>query len=602
MRTQLTTIVVAPLLRSVFSINHQMMTEIEQGALTTPTGNAQNPGIDNGGSFFDTTFFAPLPTKPPTETPIPAPTETPTKHQVEPGSIPTPHPVMQTPSTQPPKPMHPPTFDPVHVPATPVPIDPHPTITSPPVSKPSSLPNPTHQPVAHPTKDPTKSPSTHAPIPIKPPTFDPAPIPAAPVPTVHQPTVTVPSVTYPISLPTYPDPPIPYKAPTPYVPPKPISLPTQPQVKIDTRTSNYKSEWGAIIDRCDYLAPDIFFNCHEGGIITVFDTVNAICTKLSDDFMQCRQKDLWFDSSVEFTCSGIKHSHLMATANVGSSHALNCAADGSGVKYLTISRTCYDNDGKKLLDKQPDCEVGQPLSKDDVLYCASTAACQYNGETCKKLELGSVTMGHRGKDLSCSRLDPTRDLQNYAFRESHLRSVNQIDWRFSGMGRGCQWEASPLLLRCENGGQLDFLETYPFCQAYPQDNMAVCQSFAPFSAANEETKGILVSCTGKNQDQLVLSVEIPSENLDVRCKPQGIAIQSIMLARGCGKYGTNSFTFKNDLQFCDDPTQVFVVDDKRSYCFVGDSCTSPNGCESLQLPVVSADTEMEDVGHCIYAV
>lgn len=539
MSNRATIFILATLLQPVLSINHQMLTDMQQDKLPE-SGNSAKPGVDTGGSsFFDTTFFAPLPTKPPTAKPTNAPT--------------------------PPKPTQ------------------------------------TPQPVVQPTRVPTK-PQSSPPKPVNPPTFPPAPVPVLPAPTVPPTTTTLPPVPKPISPPIYPDPSIGYHEPAPYAAPKPITYPTQPQVKIDTRTSSYKAEWGAATKQCEYLSPNVFFSCHDGGIITVFSTVNAVCRKLSDDYIQCRQKELWFDSYAEFTCTGIKHSHLMVTANVGPSPAWNCAKDGNAVKYLTISRTCYDSYGYEVLDKQPACEVGQPWSQGDVEYCASAAVCKYKGEQCKTLELGSVTMGHRGKDLSCSRVDLTRDLQNYGFRESFLRSVNQVDWRFSGMGRGCQWEASPLLLRCENGGQLDFLESYKFCQKYPEDNMAVCHSFAPFSTANEETKEILVSCTGKNEDQLILTVEIPSEDLDVRCKPEGIAIQSIMLSRGCGKFGTTSFGFKNDAEFCVDPTQLFVLDENRSYCFVGDTCKHPSGCDNLQLPVVSADTGTDDVGHCIYAV
>jgi hypothetical protein len=366
--------------------------------------------------------------------------------------------------------------------------------------------------------------------------------------------------------------------------------------------SHYIAEWGAAKENCKYLSPNVFFNCHDGGVLQVHDTVNAICRMLSDDYVQCRQKEMWFDSYVQFTCAGIKHSHLMVTANVGPSPAWNCAKDGNAVKYLTISRTCYDENGFETSDRRPECEVGKPWNQGDVDYCASAAVCKFQGGTCQELELGSVTMSHRGKDMRCSRVDPTRDLQNYAFRESHLRSVNQVDWRFSGMGRGCQWESSPLLMRCENGGQLDLLEQYQFCKKYPEDNMAICESFAPYSPANEETAQLLVSCTGKNEDQLVLSVEIPSEDLDARCKPEGVAIQSFMLSRGCGEFGTDSFEFINDPKFCDNESQLFVVEDERSYCFVGETCRHPNGCDNLQLPVVTADTGTDDVGHCIYAV
>jgi len=211
-------------------------------------------------------------------------------------------------------------------------------------------------------------------------------------------------------------------------------------------------------------------------------------------------------------------------------------------------------------------------------------------------------MSHTLKDLQCSRIDPARDLQDYSFRESRLRSVNQVDWKFSGKGQGCLWENSPMILQCKDGGQLEFLGTYSFCHTVPDDNLAICESYAPFSMEREETKELLVSCTGKNEDQLILSVEIPSENLDVECDPEGTAIQSIMLSRGCGEFGTESFEFINDPRFCDFDDQRFVLDDERSYCFVGDTCEISEGCHNFQLPVVSADTGIDTVGHCVYAV
>jgi hypothetical protein len=97
-------------------------------------------------------------------------------------------------------------------------------------------------------------------------------------------------------------------------------------------------------------------------------------------------------------------------------------------------------------------------------------------------------------------------------------------------------------------------------------------------------------------------VEIPSEYLNSRCKPDGLAVQSIMLSRGCGAYGTSEFEFINDEKFCNYPDQVFNVDDGRSYCFAGDTCQHPNGCDKIQIAPISADTGTDAVGHCIYAV
>jgi hypothetical protein len=132
--------------------------------------------------------------------------------------------------------------------------------------------------------------------------------------------------------------------------------------------------------------------------------------------------------------------------------------------------------------------------------------------------------------------------------------------------------------------------------------MAMCQSYAPFSVKKEEIASLLVSCTGKNEDQLILSVEIPSEYLNARCRPDGTAVQSIMLSRGCGKYGSSDFKFINDKNFCNYPEQIYNVAGGQTYCYAGDTCQNPNGCDKIQIPPISADTALDKVGHCIYAV
>ena len=535
------------------SFSHQSLIDLQEG-------NDASPGVNPDRPFFDTTFFAPIPrTEPEVKK------ESDVDPEVDPESNPNPNPDVPGQPDIPTNPDLPNEPNEPEVETGPVPEPEEPEVKPTPPTKPDLPPtNPPQNvaPIPHPNLRPTVQPV-------------PQPVPQ-PQPTVDN------------------------KPSTPYTPP--VQYPSPPSVTIETRSASYVGEWGAATESCEYLSPNVFFNCHDGGILTVFDTVNAICKKLSDDFIQCRQEELWFDSYVEFQCTGIKRSHLMVTANVGPSPAWNCLKDGNAVKYLTLSRTCYDQNGYEYLDKHPKCGTGKPYTQADTDYCASAAVCKFQGDACYKLDLESVTMTNDSKDLKCSKSDITRDLQHYNFVASHLRSVNQVDWRFSGMGRGCQWESSPLILKCANGGQIDFLATYPFCRKYPENNMAMCQSFAPYSVENEETAGLLVSCTGKNEDQLILSVEIPSEYLNSRCKPDGLAVQSIMLSRGCGAYGTSEFEFINDKKFCNSPDQVFDLEDGRTYCFAGDTCQHPNGCDKVQIAPISADTGTDTVGHCIYAV
>ena len=309
---------------TVSAINHEGLLQVAADKDADATSDsAASPGVDSNGAFFDTTFFAPLPEKEaaaePTDAPkVPEPTDKP----VDPPSMaPVPRPVIPPTFAPTPPPQPAPTTPPVPVPGPytnlpPIPPNPYMVVTKPTYPQPPPPPPPTYQ--------------------GPPPTYPKVPAPQQPP-------------TYQIGPPpTYPKPPPAPKYPTP------------PPVKIDTRTSHYIAEWGASKENCEYLSPNVFFNCHDGGVLQVHDTVNAICRKLSDDYVQCRQQEVWFDSFVQFTCSGIKHSHLMVTANVGPSPAWNCAKDGNAVKYLTISRTCYDEYGHETSDRRPDCEVGKP--------------------------------------------------------------------------------------------------------------------------------------------------------------------------------------------------------------------------------------------------
>lgn len=353
---------------------------------------------------------------------------------------------------------------------------------------------------------------------------------------------------------------------------------------------------------CEYEDPQVFFNCHEGGLIKLVKAANAVCKNLSDDYLRCGQTHHDDDAYIEFTCTGIKSEHLYVSASVGPSKLTECSNDGSAVILLTLNRYCYGQDGEIYWDGQAQCEDGEPWTRNSIDFCASPAVCTTGVSPCDELDMGSVTIVNVNENIQCSLLDKDHDLQQYEFKTSVLSSLNLVDWRFSGKGRGCLWTPSSLMLRCEGGGTLSFLEDYHFCTIVPEDNIAICDSFAPESTSKEEAIGLMVSCSGKKPYDLFLAVEIPSEVLDVSCDPHGTVIQSIMIARACGEYKTPEFEFVNEEGFCVDPEQVFVLDDDRSYCYVGDTCTFEEGCYVLQLPSVVATTATHLGGYCTYAV
>jgi hypothetical protein len=447
-----------------------------------------------------------------------------------------------------------------------------------------SVPVPVPITTTYPKPTPTQSPTDKYAVPTPYPIHTPVPTTAYIAPT-HPPTKT-PTTSYSTTKPTEAQP----------------SSPTSVPIKILTRTATYTAQWGIDVGGCSYGDNHIFFYCHDGGLIKLVEASNAVCKNLSDDYLSCEQTDLAIDAYIEFTCTGIKSEHTMATASLGPSKATGCSNDGNAVKFVTLNRHCHGEDGKIYWEGQVLCDDGELWTRNGIDFCASPAVCTASSSPCVELEMGSVTIVNVNENLQCSVLEKDLDLQLYEFKTSALASLNLVDWRFSGQGRGCHWTPSSLMLRCEGGGTLEFLEDYPFCTIIPEDNIAICDSFAPFTTANEEAVGLLVSCSGKNEDQLVLAVEIPSEVLEVDCAPSGLVIQSVMLARACGDYETPEFEFVNDEGFCHDPEQLFVVDDLRSYCFVGDTCEFEEGCYQLQLPSVTANTGTSLVGDCTYAV
>lgn len=450
---------------------------------------------------------------------------------------------------------------------------PLPPVPPPPTMRPTPAPvAPTRSPIKRPTQKPVITPTRppipagRFPTPVVPPTRKPV---RAPIPRGQRPT---PNNKYPI--PTQ----------------------TKPKPQVVTRIADYDVEWGSDVNNCQLVPPNIFLNCQEGGVLIMRKSENAECIQLADDRVKCTQHEILADSSVEFTCSGIRKAHLMATATVGPNLAKDCEKDGIALKYLTLSRECSDG-----FDTDPTCNGGLPWKQGDTSYCASPATC--NGQTtCSELKLDPLAMSNTNDELRCSRLDPDQDLQFHFFDESYISSISTIDWKISGEKRGCSWNATPLQIRCEDGGLLKFEENYPFCSINPVNNIGLCSSFAPYSVESEETISLAVRCIGQSESQLDLTLDVPPINNDVECIPHGTIIESVMLSRGCGEIGTDEFKLVNNPSFCDDENQVFITDDNRAYCFVGNTCLSDSGCKNIQIPHLSANNGVGPNGDCIYIV
>ena len=603
MRSSLLILRAAISLKFSFSLNHQSFIgegnnfePLEEPPVAAPAISPASVSLPSPStatfattsSFFDVDFFVPV------QTPTVKPGIPPTLEPVPAGHFL--HPTSNTHIN-----LKPPTFKST---SAPIPAGRFSQPTSnPPTFKPTLAP----VPVGH---FHAKS-NHHHPIP-KPPTFlhhnnyHPQPIPnrhtlkptLAPVPADHF----LPTSTY---HPTVPKPStIPHHYNHPHTQHTQPSVVPVSEVEVDTRTASYTSEWGTSVNKCQQTSTKVFFSCNEGGMINVAEVKNAICGNTSNDQVQCQQDDVRFDSSITFACSGISRVHLLASANVSSSLALYCEKDGNAVKYITLSRYCVDDLGRTYIDTSADCVKGISWQQEESSFCASPAVCTIQ-DGCRELEIESIEVSNKNEDVQCGLVDlrVTQDLQ-YARIEttpsSLLSSINRVDWRISGQGRGCLWESSPLFLKCDDGGNLEFLEHYPRCSMIPEDNMAICESFASFSTKSEESISMLVSCTGRNEKQLLLSVEIPSEPLDVQCEAEGTAIQTVMLSRQCGEFGTEKFAFINDKSFCDFPEQIFEVDDERNFCFVGDRCELENGCSNMQFPSVTANTGSLNAENCIY--
>jgi len=446
-------------------------------------------------------------------------------------------------------------------------------LTPPPTNSPSATPTKT------PTITPTRSPNSPTRKPVRAGRFPTTPEPSASRPGRVQgrrnpPTFRPVNSNSPSYSPSHDPTRRPTAAPSVYVPPG-----------VETRIATYEAEWGVDINRCEHVNPNVFFQCYEGGYIGIKKEKNSKCTRVASDRLECTQKNINSDSSISFTCSGIRKVHLMATATVGPS-VTDCKDDGNAVKYLTLGRECTG-----FVDRNPECNGGLPWEQDDVSYCASPVVCS-DQEICYDLKLESLTMSNTNKDIRCSQVDPNQDLSKNPFHESYLSSVYVIDWRISGQKRGCLWKSSPLLITCEDGGYLTFEEDYPFCSLAPDGYSGLCQSFAPYSSESEESISLAVKCTGQSESQLQLHVESPSQDFDTECVFQGTIIQSIMISRRCGE------KLVNDPSFCSADEQVFTQDENRTHCFVGNECFAYDGCSRLPLPKLSAETGLGHTEQC----
>ena len=427
------------------------------------------------------------------------------------------------------------------------------------------------------------------------PTEKPTPVPTpepTPYPTL-EPTPTPEPTPKPTKAPTGPTP-KPIKAgrfPTPQMPPTP---PPTEGFPVDTRTTLYSAEWGADTNNCsgEDALPNVFFYCHEGGLINLVGFTAAICTKVGFDRIQCTQETPDVDATISFQCSGIRNTHLMATAEVGPNVVSHCEPHGNHVKFLNLSRHCDNH-----VDVNRHCNGGMPYEQDGMYYCVAPVMCT-DDYSCPELKLHPLAMTNTNKDMSCSYPASFQLTMEHEFRQSYLTSYTDIDWRISGHLRGCSWTSPPLLIKCENGGHLEFEEDYPFCKMLP-GNIAECESFAPESPLSEESVQLSVQCAGVSESQLILSVESLSETVDAECGPGGSIIQSVMLQRKCGGPGVPPF-FINHPTFCDAEEQVFSVDDKHSHCFVGNTCSYPQGCSAMSIPTLSADTGSGPYGFCTF--
>ncbi len=378
--------------------------------------------------------------------------------------------------------------------------------------------------------------------------------------------------------------------PTPQMPPTPP--PTDPR-PVATRTSLYSAEWGADTNNCsgEDALPNVFFHCHEGGIINLRGFTGSMCSQVGYDRIQCTQETPDVDATVSFQCSGIRNAHLMATAEVGPNVVSDCEPHGNTVKFLNLSRHCDNH-----IDVNRHCNGGMAYEQDNMFYCVAPVMCT-DEYSCPEMKLHPLAMSNTSKDKSCSYPAAFELTTDHEFRQSYLTSYTAIDWRISGHLRGCSWTSPPLLIKCENGGHLEFDQDYPFCKMLP-GNIAKCASFAPNSSLSEESVQLAVQCAGVSESQLVLSVESLSETVDAECGPGGTVIQSVMLQRKCGVNGQHFFI--NHPTFCDTQDQVFSVDDKHAHCFVGNTCTYNYGCDGMQIPTLSADTGSGPYGFCTY--
>jgi hypothetical protein len=394
-------------------------------------------------------------------------------------------------------------------------------------------------------------------------------------------------------------------------------------VGVAARKSTHVFEWGSEMDGCVYETPAAYLNCEEGGIINVEEMLNAECEVLAEDFARCFSLSGGTDPSVTFSCTGTTEEQLTAAAQIFSSEAYGCSLyfgqnsnarsisnlrGGSGVAYAVLGRFCRNDQGEMVVEKQYPCTEGTTATTDDGTvscsssnYCIAITLCPRDGgdENCVGStectnHLGGVTISNFDDRVECTEITE-EPLALKKLSPSTLASYQFVEWSYSGLEAGCQWEAPPLTLTCGSGGRISLqnAEEYSFCELQESD-IIVCHT--PEETESPTSHSMTIWCYGATEDQLVLSAIAPESAAS--CTDGGMAMQSISISRACGAVG--SYEFLTGEYFCQDTSQYMTPVGERPACLSNAQCESGT-CDSIVVPqVIAASYQLSDA--CAYAV
>lgn len=404
------------------------------------------------------------------------------------------------------------------------------------------------------------------------------------------------------------------------------TLPTNPPTFDDgnARKSAHIFEWGSEMDGCIYETPAAYLSCEDGGIINLEETVNAECEVLAEDFLRCFSLLGETDLSVTFSCTGTTEEQLTAAAQLFSSEAQGCnlhfsessnaeafsyLRGGSGVTYAVLGRFCRSDQGEMVVEKHYPCTEGTTTTFDDGTvscsssnYCIAITLCPRNGgdEECVGStectnHLGGVTISNSDDRVECTEIAEPFSLRKLS--PSTLASYQFVEWSYSVLEAGCQWEAQPLTLTCGSGGRisLENEEDSTFCELQESDTI-VCHPPEEFVAESRTSHSMTIWCYGAVEDQLVLSAM--AHESAASCTDGGIVMQSISVSRACGAVGSDEFVTGES--FCQDITQYTAQEGERPACLTKVQCEAGNW-DSIVVPqVIAASYQLSDA--CAYAV